>query len=67
MSEQILSGILAYYGFPDETFVGSPESVDALKQALDRRNDWRQSEENWCVGWLFRAWNNSWELHVLNK
>jgi spermidine synthase len=45
MSEQILSGILAYYSFPDQTFVGLPESVDALKQALDRRNDWRQLEE----------------------
>ena len=35
MSEQILSSILAYNRFPDQTFVGSPESVDALKQALD--------------------------------
>ena len=45
MSEQILSSILEYYRFPDQIFVGSPESVDALKQALDRRNDWRQLAE----------------------
>ena len=36
MGEQILSGILAHYRFPDQTFVGSPESVHALKQALDQ-------------------------------
>jgi spermidine synthase len=37
MGERILSSILADYHFPDQTFVGSPESVDALKQALGRR------------------------------
>jgi spermidine synthase len=36
MGEQILSGILAYYRFPDQTFVGSPEGIQALKQALNR-------------------------------
>ena len=36
MGERILSSILAHYRFPDQTFVGSPESIDALKQALDR-------------------------------
>jgi spermidine synthase len=36
MSEQILSSILAHYHFPDQTFVGSPDSVNALKQALDQ-------------------------------
>ena len=35
MGEQILSSILAHYRFPDQTFVGSPEAIDALKQALD--------------------------------
>ena len=34
MGEQILSSILAYYRFPDQTFVGSPQGVHALKQAL---------------------------------
>jgi spermidine synthase len=36
MGDQIVSSILAYYRFPDQTFVGSPEGVDALKQALDQ-------------------------------
>ena len=36
MGDGILSSILAYYRFPDQTFVGSPESIQALKQALDR-------------------------------
>ena len=36
MGERILSGILAYYRFPDRTFVGSPEASPALKQALKR-------------------------------
>jgi spermidine synthase len=36
MSERILSSILAYYRFPDQTFVGSPEGVHALKEALDQ-------------------------------
>jgi hypothetical protein len=42
MGEQILSSILAHYQFPDETFVGSPESIQTLKQALDRRSQWNQ-------------------------
>jgi spermidine synthase len=37
MGDEILSSILAYYRFPDRTFVGSPEGIDALKQALDRK------------------------------
>jgi spermidine synthase len=40
LGERILSSILESYRFPDRTFVGSPESLEALKQALDRRNDW---------------------------
>ena len=36
MGERIVSSILAHYRFPDQTFVGSPETVDALKQALDQ-------------------------------
>jgi spermidine synthase len=36
MGERILASILANYRFPDQTFVGSPESIHALKQALDR-------------------------------
>jgi spermidine synthase len=36
MGERILSSILAHYRFPDETFVGSPQGIDALKQALNR-------------------------------
>jgi spermidine synthase len=42
MGERILSSILAHYRFPDQTFVGSPESVAALEEALDRRNKWTQ-------------------------
>ena len=38
MGERILSSILAYCRFPDQTFVGSPESIDALKQALEQEN-----------------------------
>jgi len=34
MGERILTSILAYYRFPDQTFVGSLEVIDALKQAL---------------------------------
>jgi spermidine synthase len=34
MGKEILSGILRYYSFPEQTFVGSPESVQALKDAL---------------------------------
>ncbi|MGO9915160.1 MAG: fused MFS/spermidine synthase [Isosphaeraceae bacterium] len=36
MRGRILSSILAHYRFPDQTFVGSPEAIDALKQALDQ-------------------------------
>ena len=35
LGDQILSSILAYYRFPDQTFIGSPEAVDTLKQALE--------------------------------
>jgi spermidine synthase len=35
LSEQILASILANYRFPDQTFVGSPERVHALRQALE--------------------------------
>jgi spermidine synthase len=35
MGEQILSSILTYYQFPERTFVGSPEALDTLKQALE--------------------------------
>jgi spermidine synthase len=38
MGERILSSILAHYRFPDQTFVGSPETVEALKQALDEES-----------------------------
>jgi spermidine synthase len=34
MGEQILNGILAHYRFPQETFVGSPERLKALREAL---------------------------------
>jgi spermidine synthase len=43
MGEPILATIIAYYSFPDQTFVGSPEAKSALEQALDRRNTWRLS------------------------
>ena len=36
--KQILSSILTYYRFPNRTFVGSPESVSALKQALEEED-----------------------------
>jgi spermidine synthase len=36
MSERILSSILAHNRFPDQTFVGSPDGVGALKDALDQ-------------------------------
>jgi len=35
MGTEILNSILAYYQFPDETFVGSPASVQALREALE--------------------------------
>ncbi len=34
MGEHILSSILEYYHFPDQTFVGTPETIGALKEAL---------------------------------
>jgi spermidine synthase len=34
MGTEILASILAYYRFPDETFVGSPARVRALRRAL---------------------------------
>jgi spermidine synthase len=40
LAQPILASIRESYRFPDQTFVGSPESIDALKAALDRRNDW---------------------------
>ncbi len=43
MGEPILTSILAHYVFPTQLFVGSPEAVDTLEQALDRRNHWRPS------------------------
>jgi spermidine synthase len=36
MGAQIRSSILAHYRFPDQTFVGSPEGLRVLKQALYR-------------------------------
>jgi spermidine synthase len=41
MGQEVLSGILAHYRFPDRTFVGSPERIRALRRALNRtgRND----------------------------
>jgi spermidine synthase len=36
MSERVLSSILAYNRFPDQTFVGSSDGVDVLKRALDQ-------------------------------
>ena len=36
MGERILASILAYYRFPDTTFVGSPEAIDAALAAGPR-------------------------------
>jgi spermidine synthase len=36
LREQILSGLLAHYRFPERTFVGTPESLQALRGALSR-------------------------------
>jgi spermidine synthase len=36
IGERILASIFANYRFPDRTFVGSPEGIHALRQALDR-------------------------------
>ena len=34
IGDQILASILTHYQFPDQTFVGSPETLNTLKQAL---------------------------------
>jgi spermidine synthase len=34
LGPRVLSSIVAHYRFPDQTFVGSPERIHALKQAL---------------------------------
>ena len=34
LGDEILSSILAHYRFPDHTFVGTPEAISAMKQAL---------------------------------
>jgi spermidine synthase len=36
MGHRILTSILAHYRFPERTFVGSPEGLEALKRALAR-------------------------------
>jgi spermidine synthase len=36
MGDKIVASILKHYRFPDQTFVGSPETVDALKQVLEQ-------------------------------
>ena len=36
MANRSLAGVLEYYRFPDKTFFGSPEGIQALKQALNR-------------------------------
>jgi spermidine synthase len=41
MREQILGSIRAYYRFPDQTFVGSPERIRVLKQLRYRPIRWR--------------------------
>ena len=35
IADRILASIVAYYRFPDQTFVGSPERVSELEQALE--------------------------------
>jgi hypothetical protein len=37
MGDAILASILKYYRFPDQTFVGSPDRIHALKEALEQR------------------------------
>jgi spermidine synthase len=44
--ERILCGIVDDYRFPEQTFVGSPETLDTLKQALDRRTTWCRSRKS---------------------
>jgi spermidine synthase len=35
VGDEIVSSILAHFRFPDQTFVGSPDAVNSLKQALE--------------------------------
>ena len=35
MGQEILSGILAYYRFPDRTFVGSPEAISRPEGGIE--------------------------------
>ncbi len=42
IGEQILGSILTHYRFPDQTFVGPPDAIDTLKQAVNQRNDWHK-------------------------
>jgi spermidine synthase len=37
MGDEILSSILEYYRFPEQTFVGSSEALETLKGALDEQ------------------------------
>lgn len=37
LGDRILAGILAHYRFPDRTFVGTPETIRLLKQALEEK------------------------------
>ena len=41
MGERTLSSIRAYYRFPDQTFVGSPERIRVLKQIRYLPVRWR--------------------------
>ncbi len=45
MGQEILASMLAYYRFPDQTFVGSPDTVDTLRQALDQKIEWSRIEK----------------------
>jgi len=38
MGEEILEGILKYYRFPDDLFIGSPQRVEKVKLALQTAN-----------------------------
>ncbi len=37
MGGGILTSILGHYRFPEKTFVGSPEAIQSLKEALGRK------------------------------
>ena len=59
MGDKIVSSILKHYHFPDQTFVGSPESVDALKEALEQERTTganRLSETNLTEKATGKAW-----------